>query len=56
MTEFTIVDIKDNEDGSATVQIDMDYDTLIQFAKIGIMKVIEEGAKQVIEDADSEQR
>lgn len=53
MIEFTVVDVKDNEDGSAIMQVDMDYETLVLFAKIGIKKVLEDEANRVLgEDSD----
>ena len=37
--EFEVVSIVDNDDGTATVVLEMDLDTLKTFASIGLMEV-----------------
>jgi len=45
-----IVDIKDNEDGSATLSVDMDEVTLKRLASIGLLKVITDAAKNIVDE------
>jgi hypothetical protein len=54
--EFNIqvVDIVDNEDGSATMTIDMSRDALICFAKIGLTKALVDEAERVIKEHEGE--
>ena len=48
--KFFVESITDTEDGGANMIVNMDYETLLAFAKIGIMKVIEDAANKVIAD------
>lgn len=43
-----VLDIKDNDDGSAILTVDMDYETLKTFAGIGIIKALKDSAEEVI--------
>lgn len=45
---FIIQNIEDQEDGSAILTIDMSYEMLKIFAKIGLLSVIEEAASKVL--------
>ena len=47
--KMEITKIVDNEDGSATVMFDMDWDAVRAFAKIGLMRVLTEAAQEMIE-------
>ena len=40
---FTIEDIQDNEDGSATVTLDMDQDTYHNIFEYGFIQLIKKG-------------
>jgi hypothetical protein len=40
--------ITDNPDGSATLSVDLDNETLIRFAEIGLLKVLEDAATEVV--------
>jgi hypothetical protein len=51
-----ITNISDNEDGSVTVTLDIDYESLKTFAKIGILKVLSDEANRVIEEHGQEER
>lgn len=42
-----IESITENEDGSADVSLNMDYDTLVAFAKIGLLKAMTDAAEEV---------
>lgn len=42
-----IESITENEDGSADVSLNMDYDTLVAFAKIGLLKAMTDAAETV---------
>lgn len=48
--KMEITKIVDNEDGSATVMFDMDWDTIRAFARIGLMRVLTEAAQEMIEE------
>lgn len=45
-----VVDIKDHEDGSATLTVDMDDATLKRLASIGLLKVISDAAKDIVDE------
>jgi hypothetical protein len=40
----------ENEDGSATITITMDYDTLLLFARKGLLATLVEAADKVIDE------
>ena len=42
-----VIDIKDNDDGSATIIVDMDQETLKIFAGIGITKALKDSAEDI---------
>ena len=50
MNSFTVDDFIENEDGSATVTVTMDYDTLLIFARKGLLAALRESADQVLEE------
>lgn len=43
-------EIEEHEDGSATVRVDMDYETMRLFAKRGLYAAIKEAAEKIVED------
>jgi len=43
-----VLEIKDNDDGSAIITLDMDHETLKTFAGIGIIKALKDSAEEVI--------
>ena len=45
-----IKSITDSPDGSADLDLEMDYETLVKFAKIGILKVLEDAASEVVSE------
>jgi len=47
--KMEVTKIIDNEDGSATVMFDMDWDAIRAFAKIGLTRVLVEAAREMIE-------
>lgn len=47
--EFQIADVKDNEDDTCSLTIDLDNEALVIFAKIGILKVLIDEANRKIE-------
>jgi hypothetical protein len=49
VSEFNIVDIKENVDGTFSVQFDMSYELLTLFAGVGIQKVLLEAAQAKLE-------
>ena len=49
MEKFEVNDIVENEDGSADVTVTMDYDTLVMFARKGILTALKEAAEKIIE-------
>jgi hypothetical protein len=50
VSEFNIVDIKENVDGTFSVQFDMSYELLTLFAGVGIQKVLLEAAREKLEN------
>lgn len=48
-TRFEVNDIVENEDGSADVTVTMDYDTLVMFARKGILATLKEAAEKILE-------
>lgn len=50
MNSFTVDDFIENEDGSATITVTMDYDTLLIFARKGLLATLRESAEKVIEE------
>lgn len=49
---FFVESIVDHPDGSATINLDMDMDTLKYFASIGVKKVLLDYAQKTIKSAD----
>jgi len=47
-----VLNIEDNDDGSATLTVDMDQETLKKFASIGIIKVLKDNAEDIINNVD----
>jgi hypothetical protein len=48
--KFDVVEIVDQEDGSAKMIIDMDNETMVAFAKIGILHTLEKAAEKAIKE------
>lgn len=48
-----IIETKEHEDGSATFTFQMDHETTITFAKIGLLKVLTDEAKRVVEEDEA---
>ena len=49
---FVIESIEDHDDGSCTIHMDMDIETLKVFASIGIKQVLMDEAKKVLKEND----
>ena len=47
---FIAVGTPENEDGSATITVTMDYDTILVFAKKGLLAALTEAANEVLEE------
>ena len=52
MNNFTLDEFIENEDGSATIAVTMDYETLLVFARKGILATLIESANKVIEEQE----
>ena len=50
MNNFTLDEFIENEDGSATITVTMDYDTLLVFARKGILATLKEAAEKVLNE------
>jgi len=50
MDHFTLDEFIENEDGSATVIVTMDYDTLVNFARLGLLNTLKEAAEKVLHE------
>jgi len=46
--KIEVVSVNENEDGSMSVTFDMDQEFVIAFAKIGLLKVLIDSAKDVL--------
>jgi hypothetical protein len=55
MNNFTLDEFIENEDGSATITVTMDYDTLLVFARKGILATLIESANKVIEEQETKE-
>ena len=52
MDHFEVNDFVENEDGSATITVTMDYETLLLFARKGVLATLVESANKVIEEQE----
>jgi hypothetical protein len=50
MRSFEIDDIVENEDGSATITMTLDYDTLLVFARKGVLAALVEAAEKTVNE------
>ena len=50
MEKFEVNEIVENEDGSADVTVTMDYDTLVMFARIGLLNTLKEAAEKILHE------
>jgi hypothetical protein len=48
-------EIVDHDDGSATITVTMDYDTLVMFARKGILDTLTEAANKILEVEESKE-
>lgn len=48
--KFEIIELIDEEDGSARMIVDMDHEAIIAFAKIGVVHALEKAAEKAIEE------
>ena len=48
--KFDVVEVSDTPDGGAFLTLDMDRETLVAFAKIGLLKVLTDEAERVIRE------
>ena len=47
--QIEVLEVKDLPDGGAILVFDMDQETLVQMAKIGLLKVLTEAAEHELE-------
>lgn len=50
MQKFEVNDIVEYEDGSADIAVTMDYDTLVNFARIGLLNTLKEAAEKILHE------
>ena len=50
MEKFELNEFVEHEDGSATITVTMDYETLLIFARKGLLATLKEAADKVIEE------
>ena len=48
--QIEVISVVENEDGSMNVTFDMDQESVIAFAKIGLLKVLVDAAKDVLNE------
>ena len=49
-SHFSIETMDENPDGSIDMLINMDYASMVHYARIGLMKVLSDAAEKVIKD------
>lgn len=52
MNRFEVDDFVENEDGSATITVTMDYDTLLLFARKGILSTLIDAANKIVDEQE----
>ena len=52
MDRFEVEDFVENEDGSATITVTMDYDTLLLFARKGILSTLIDAANKLVDEQE----
>ena len=52
MDHFEVNDFVENEDGSATITVTMDYETLLIFARKGVLATLIQSANKVVEEQE----
>lgn len=50
MDKFEVNDFVENFDGSATITVTMDYDTLLLFARKGLISTLVEAANKITDE------
>lgn len=55
MNSFMVDDFIENEDGSATITVTMDYDTLLMFARKGLLAALRESAETIVEQQETKE-
>lgn len=56
MNSFTVDEFIENEDGSATITVTMEYETLLIFARKGLLATLHEAAEKVTEENVPDER
>lgn len=49
MDRFEVNDFVENEDGSATITVTMDYETILLFAREGLISTLVNAAKKIVD-------
>lgn len=52
MDKFEVNDFVENEDGSATITVTMDYDTLLLFARKGLLSTLIDAANKIVDEQE----
>ena len=55
MNSFTLDEFVEHEDGSATITVTMDYDTLLVFARKGLLATLVESAETIVEQQETKE-
>lgn len=55
MDRFEVNDFIENEDGSATITVTMDYEILLIFARKGLLATLIEAAEKTVDEQKLEQ-
>ena len=51
---FEVDDFIENEDGSATLSVTMDYETLLIFARKGLLSTLIDAANKIVDEQKNE--
>ena len=49
---FEVEDFVENEDGSATLSVTMDYETLLIFARKGLLSTLIDAANKIVDEQE----
>ena len=52
MDHFEVEDFVENEDGSATITVTMDYETILLFARKGLISTLVDAANKIVDEQE----
>lgn len=52
MDKFEVNEFVENEDGSATITVTMDYETVLLFARKGLISALVDAANKIVDEQE----